>query len=47
MLASYNTECIMLLDDIRAILGAERLVRQVENFEFEKRVEEGLWNSKN
>ncbi|MCL2763058.1 MAG: response regulator, partial [Treponema sp.] len=40
MLASYNTECIDLLDDIYAIPGTEALAQQVESFEFERAVAE-------
>ena len=36
MLISHSTECMNLLDDIKALHGAEELLRQVENFEFEQ-----------
>jgi CheY-like chemotaxis protein len=35
MLENINPECIRLVDDIRAVPGAELLAEQVENFEFE------------
>jgi len=40
MLASYSTESMVLLDDIRAIPGTEELVRQMEDFEFERAIAE-------
>ncbi|MDR3013364.1 MAG: response regulator [Chitinispirillales bacterium] len=34
MLVKINPECIDLLDDIRAVPGAEELTRQIENYNF-------------
>jgi HPt (histidine-containing phosphotransfer) domain-containing protein len=34
MLEKINPECIDLLDDVRAVPGAEELVRQMENYDF-------------
>ena len=35
MLGNINPECVNLLDDIRAVPGAEELARQVEDYDFE------------
>ncbi|MCL2031437.1 MAG: ATP-binding protein [Oscillospiraceae bacterium] len=35
MLQNINPECVMLLDELRAVPGTELLVRQVENYDFE------------
>jgi PAS domain S-box-containing protein len=35
MLENINPECVNLLDSIRAIPGAEELVRQIEDYDFE------------
>jgi signal transduction histidine kinase/CheY-like chemotaxis protein len=36
MLNDRNPECIRLLDDIRAIEGAEALIKQIEDYEFKQ-----------
>jgi CheY-like chemotaxis protein len=36
MLTSRNPECMNLIDDLRAIPGAEELVRHIEEFEFKQ-----------
>ena len=38
MLTNRNPECMNLLDDIRAIPGAEDLAQQIEDFEFKKAI---------
>ena len=35
MLEKINPECIKLLDEVRAVPGAEELARQIEDFDFE------------
>jgi len=35
MLESYNSECVNLLDEIRAVPGTEDLTRQIEDYDFE------------
>jgi CheY-like chemotaxis protein len=35
MLENINPECVELLDDIRAVPGADELVRQIEDYDFE------------
>ena len=35
LLEDLNSECMNLLDDVRSIAGAEELVRQIEDYEFE------------
>ena len=35
MLENINPECVGLVDDIRAVAGAEELARQVEDYDFE------------
>jgi len=35
MLENINPECVNLLDEIRAIPGAEELARQIEDYDFE------------
>ena len=35
MLANLNPECTDLLDEIRSVPGTERLVQQIENYEFD------------
>ena len=35
MLKNINPECVNLLDDIRAVQGAEELVRYIEDYDFE------------
>jgi HPt (histidine-containing phosphotransfer) domain-containing protein len=35
MLESYNSECVNMLAEIRAVSGAEELARQIEDYDFE------------
>jgi hypothetical protein len=39
MLEKINPECIDLLDNVRAVPGAEELARQIENYKFKEACE--------
>jgi len=36
MLKNSNPDCMMMLDEIRSIPGAEDLAQQIEDFDFKK-----------